>query len=248
MNVSLYQAAAAMNANSRWQEVISENLSAGGVPGFKRQELPFSAIQAGMQPSPQFGSAQSFSLPISTPVTNFSQGELRVTKSPTDFAIEGDAFFEVQLPDGSHAFTRDGEFKLGPQGQLLTKQGFSVLNESGPLRFNPAQADAIQVAPTGEIHQGVDAKGTLKLATFADPRALTPLGDGLFLAKAPQAQPQPAVGCLVRQGFTEASNTSSLTEMSNLIMAMRGYEANQKVIQTQDERMGRAISELGAAS
>ena len=131
MNVSLYQAAAAMNAASRWQELVSENLSAASVPGFKKGELSFAAVQAGL---PAHGvSGTHYVIPRATPGVNFQPGEMRATGSKTDVAIEGSGFFEVRLPDGSLAYTRDGEFHLSGEGQLTTKEGYVVLSESGPV-------------------------------------------------------------------------------------------------------------------
>src|SRR5437667_7063966 len=121
MNVGLYQAAAALNANSRWQESIAENLAASSIPGFKKQEMSFGAIAAGLIPSAAQG-AQRFSLPHATPATNFSPGELKFTGVKTDVALQGSGFFAVQMPDGATAYTRDGEFQMSPSGQLVTKQ------------------------------------------------------------------------------------------------------------------------------
>src|ERR1039457_827918 len=154
MNVSLYQAAAAMNANARWQDMISENLAAISIPGGRSRDVSFSSVQAGAQ----------FVIPAARTAVNFQPGELRPTQNPTDFALEGKGFFEVQLPNGDHAYTRDGEFHLNAQGQLVTKQGYPVLGDGGPLQFDPSNAQPLTIAATGEVSQGGDVKGKLKLA------------------------------------------------------------------------------------
>ena len=141
MNISLYQAAAAMNANARWQEVISENLASSSIPGFKRQNLSFDAIQAGLMPQGAGAQKLNFLLPRGQTSTSFTPGELKYTGAKTDVAIEGAGFFEVQQPNGASAYTRDGEFQINAQGQLTTKQGQLVLGDSGPIqldRNNPA--------------------------------------------------------------------------------------------------------------
>jgi flagellar hook-basal body protein len=151
MDVSLYQAAAAMNASTRWQETIADNLGAGQIPGFKKQELSFSAVQAGFMPRAQGacpGTTQRGTMPLASVSTNLQPGELRPTGVSTDFAIEGAGFFAVQMPDGSIGYTRDGEFHVNAQGQLTSKQGLPVLGETGPLQLDGSSGLPITVAPS----------------------------------------------------------------------------------------------------
>ncbi len=244
MNVSLYQAAAAMTASSRWQELISENLAASSVPGYKKQELSFSAIQAGLMPAPANG-PQHFALPHAAAATNFQPGELKATGVSTDIALEGRGFIPVQLPDGHTAYTRDGELHLSATGQLVTKQGFTVLGEGGPIQLDTNNHTPLSISATGEVSQGADTKGTIKAVDFTEPNLLTPISHGCFLATHPSLKPADASNTSIRQGFLEGANTSAASEMAHLITSMRMYEANQKVIQAQDERMGRVITELG---
>jgi flagellar basal-body rod protein FlgG len=247
VNVSLYQAASALNANARWQEVISENMASAAIPGFKKQELSFEAVRAGiLTPNKSSALTQPVSLPATRTHLNFSAGEVRRTDVNTDFAIEGNGFFEVQLPNGGTAYTRDGEFKTNAQGQLVTKQGYLVMGQGGPIQLDRnISSTGITVAPDGTISQGSEGRGKLNIVTFNDLNLLTPTGGGFFLAKDPALQPTDENIGIVRQGFLEGSNTSAVAEMANLISVMRAYEANQRVVQMQDERMGRAISELG---
>ena len=250
MNVSFYQAAAAMNTNARWQEMISENLAAGSVPGFKKQEMSFAVVQAGVLPygdPARAGTLLPSMLPTSSAFTNFSGGELKATGAKTDVAIEGPGFFEVQLPNGARAYTRDGEFQLNAQSQLTTKQGLLVLGEGGPLQFDP-NTGPISISSNGEISQADGAKGTLKIVNFNNPKLLTQVGGGMFEARDPNLQPVTGAKATVRQGWLEGSNTSTPMEMANLITAMRSFEANQKVVQMHDERLGRIITELGIPS
>lgn len=248
MNVSLYQAAAAMNAQARWQELITQNLAAGSVPGFRKQEISFSAVQAGLDPTAANPGASRYLIPTATAATNFQEGEIRATGNLMDFAIEGPGFFEVQLANGSRAYTRDGEFHLNAQGQLVTKQGYTVLGDGGPLQFDPNSSSPLTVSPTGEVNQGDQVRGRIRLVEFNQPRSLTAIGDGYFFADQPGLQPATATASSIRQGFLEAPNTSPTAEMASLITAMRLFEANQKVLQAQDERMGRVISDLGNPS
>ena len=163
-----------------------------------------------------------------------------------DFAIEGPGFFEVQLPNGDHAYTRDGEFQLNAQGQMVTKTGNPVLSDGGPIQFDPNNASPITVSSTGEVSQGGDVKGRLRLVEFNDPHLLTSIGGGCFLANHQDLLAKDSTASSVRQGYLEGSNTSPTSEMASLITAMRMFEANQRVLQMQDERMGHVISELGS--
>lgn len=245
MNISLYQAAAAMNANARWQEVISENLASSSIPGFKRQHLSFDAVQAGLMPQGAGAQKLNFLLPRAQASTSFAQGELKYTGAKTDVAVEGKGFFEVQLPNGATAYTRDGEFQINSSGQLATKQGHVVLGDSGPIQLDRGNAAPLMISADGEVSQGTDRKGKLRIMDFNDPRLLTPIGGGSFMATNPSVRASEVREPSVRQGFLEAANTSPVNEMASLIGVMRTFEANQRIIQLQDERMGRAISELG---
>ena len=248
MNLGLYQAAAALNANGRWQESIAQNLAASSIPGFKKQELSFGAIEAGLKPSGVPGAEnRHFALPQASSATNFSAGELKFTGGKTDLALEGKGFFAVQMADGSTAYTRDGEFQMNASGQLVTKQGHLVLGQTGPIQLDPSSAAPLSISATGEISQGVDLKGTLKVVAFDDQSLLSPISAGYFLASNPNLKPLPTPEVSFHQGYLEGANTSPTAEMAHLITAMRVYEANQRVIQAQDERMGRAITELGGS-
>ena len=107
VNVSLYQAASALDANSRWQDVIADNLASGSVPGYKQQQLSLSAIRAGlMSANGEKNQPAYFTVPQGTTSTNFSPGEMKYTGDNTDVAIEGKGFFEVALPNGSNGRKR----------------------------------------------------------------------------------------------------------------------------------------------
>jgi flagellar basal-body rod protein FlgG len=250
MNVSLYHAASALDAHDRWQELIAENLASAAIPGYKKQELNFAAVQAGLASSPATsptGQAQPFSLPYGTPATNFLPGELKYTGVPTDVAIDGKAFFEVQLPNGATGYTRDGEFHVSAQGQLITKQGYVVLGDGGPLQLDLETSEPLSISATGEVSQGSDLKGALRLTEFDDDRRLSRVNGGLFLASDPNLTSRPSAMSTVRQGWLEGANTSAVLEMANLIASMRTFETNQKMIQVQDDRMSKAIADLGTA-
>ena len=248
MNVSLYQAASALNASNRWQEVIGENLASSALHGYKKQEVSFASVQAGFLPKgvhPASGGPERFELTRAAATTNFSPGELNYTNEKFDLALEGSGFFEIQLPSGQMGYTRNGSFEANLSGILTTKAGYPLMGQNGPIQLDPKNTQNITIEKNGEIRQGADIKGKIKLVDFDKPELLTGVGGAYFLATDPRSQPQDLADPSLRQYMLEASNASSVHEMANLIMAMRMYEANQKVIQTHDERMTKAISELG---
>jgi flagellar basal-body rod protein FlgF len=243
MNFSLYQAAAALDGNLRWQQMVAENLAAGSTPGFKKQDISFSSVQAGVMahgnpsllPRPSFG-------------INLQPGSLRRTGSNSDVCIEGPGFLSVQLPNGRTGFTRDGEFHVDAAGQLLNKDNFPLLSEGGtPIQLSPLNRESITIAEGGEISQNGVLVGKLALNEFQDPKQLIRFGSGYYVAP-PTIAPGPPASSKVAQGYLESSNAVPTSEMSSLMLALRHFEANQKVIQMNDERMGRAIQELSATS
>jgi flagellar basal-body rod protein FlgF len=249
MNVSLYQAAAAMNAQARWQDMIADNLASASVPGFRKQDVSFADVQAN-SPSLISGVAPaSFFIPVAKAATSFQQGELRPTGDTLDFALDGQGFFEVQLSNGQKAYTRNGQFQLNAQGQLTDSRGDLVLSDNGPIQFDSNNNNKITVSPTGQISQGSDTKGQLRVVKFPDSNQLAVTTGGLLISTHPNLKPTPAgPETSVRQGFLEAANTSPTTEMGQLITAMRMFEANQKVLQMQDSRMGETINDLAGTS
>jgi flagellar basal-body rod protein FlgG len=248
MDVSLYQAAAAMNATAQWQELIAENLTAAPISGGRKRDISFSDVQAGMDPNATGSAGSNYFIPTAHTVTNFQPGELHASSNPMDFALDGPGFFTIQLSNGQKAYTRGGEFTLNAKGQLVTNQGNAVLGQGGPLQFNPNSTDPVTISPSGDVSQGEQPVGKLQLAEFSHPEALTMIGADNFRSDTAEAQPTEATSTKVRQGFLEGANTSPTTEMSGLVTAMRMFEANQKVMQMQSDRMSRTISELGGTS
>jgi flagellar basal-body rod protein FlgF len=254
MNVSLYQAAAALNANSRWQDVISGNLASSSIPGFKKQELSLAAVRAGLMPSSNLNGSnlpQFFTVPKATSSTSFLAGEMQATDDKNDVAIEGKGFFSVQLPNGTTAFTRDGEFHVTSAGKLVTKDGYAVLSDRGtagvptPIQLDLTNRAPMSISATGVVSQGSAEAGKLKITEFDKPELLTQISGAYFTANDPKLVSSTGAST-VRQGYLEGSNISVVGEMANMITAMRSFEANQHIIQMQDDRLGKTISDLGS--
>lgn len=248
MDVSLYSAAAAMNATERWQDMVADNLSSASVPGARQQEISFSAVQAGLASAAASGSsAGRYVIPFAGATTNFKPGELKATGGNLDMALEGPGFFTVRLPDGTQAYTRDGEFRLNSQGQLTTKQGYVVVSDNGTITIDPNNPAPISISTDGQVSQGADVKGKISVTDFGNLNALTVGNGGYFQANA-AALPKAATGTSVRQGFVEESNTSPTLAMASLLTSMRMFESNQKVMQMQSDRMSKTITDLSGTS
>jgi flagellar basal body rod protein FlgG len=248
MDVSLYSAAAAMNATERWQDLVADNLSSSSVPGARQQEMSFSSVQAGMSSIDSGAANQSYVIPFAAAATNFSQGELKATGNNLDMALEGPGFFSVQKPDGSKAYTRDGEFELNNQGQLVTKQGYPVSSSGGTLTFDPNNTAPIAVSTDGQVSQGGDVKGSIAVTEFANMKGVSLGAGGYFQSNDTISQPKTSTTTSVRQGFVEESNTSPTLAMASLLTSMRMFESNQKVMEMQSDRMSKTISDLSGTT
>ena len=173
------------------------------------------------------------------------QGNLQQTENRFDLAIRGNGYFQVQLPSGETAYTRDGTFGLSPDGTIVTAEGFVV----APGITIPAAARDVTINASGEVQAKIDGQtnpqtvGQIQLAIFANEGGLEAVGDNLFLAtpasgQSQQAAPgQPGYG-QVLQGFIETSNVNVVQEITALITAQRAYEMNSKVIKTADDMAG----------
>lgn len=246
MNVGLYQGVAAMQALEQWQAAVSQNLASATVPGYKRIDVDFhAALDARSRQNLSGPAAQQSarSMPQAALRRDFSQGELRATNEPDNLAIQGEGYFQVQGPDGKTAYTRDGEFHRNADGTLVTKTGLPVLGQSGePMQFDPKKGP-VSFGADGRVVQGIAEVGRLGVFSFDQTHAQS-LDGGLF--RPGEGQTASAVETpAVESGFLEGSNVSPLHSMVELITVQRAYEANQKAINTQDQRLSSAIQILG---
>jgi flagellar basal-body rod protein FlgG len=199
--------------------------------------------------------------------TSFEQGALKETQSDFDLALDGRGFMTVATPWGER-YTRNGSFQLGKEGYLETKEGYPVLGEKGPIQVkaNNFQVDKqgqvwVNAAYTEDPNRQVSKQDntweettlldTLKLVAFDKDRYLQKQGSSLYQATdiSGEAQLMPLdARPRVVQGFTEASNVNPVLEMVNMIEVNRAYEANQKVIQTEDSMLGTLINQVSKVS
>ena len=247
MNIGIYKGAAALGAYDKWQEILSQNLAAGSVPGYKKSEISFDSVsEDGSKRNLRTHSSDGSPgvMPKASATINFSPGEVRRTGADYDFAIQGDGFFQIQRPNGEMGYTRDGQFQLKSDRTLITSSGLTVMGESGPIVF-PEGAGAISINADGMIYQGEEPVAKLAVYRFEDLEKLRRVSDGLMAPPDKANQPAPVEKPAILSGYLEQSNVSPLTEMVNLIAVSRAYEACQKVIQSHDEESDKAIQVLG---
>jgi flagellar basal-body rod protein FlgG len=252
MNLSLYSAATGMEAQQLNLNTIANNLANVNTPGFKRSKIEFQDLLYQKPRASGTDSGGGNLVPTGIEVGNgtriaatskiFTQGQLNDTGSKFDLAIQGDGFYEVQRPDGTIGYTRDGSFKLNAQGQVVTVDGLPLLSGFQAI---PIGATSVDVSQNGQVTVQ-SASGTqsyrLTLTRFANPSGLRSMGGNLYEETTASGSPETGApgeqgfGSIM-QGYTESSNVNIVEEMVNLITAQRAYEINSKTIQTSDEML-----------
>lgn len=254
MDRSLWIAKTGLDGQQTRLSVISNNLANVNTNGFKRGNPVFEDLiyqnmrQVGSQ------SSQNTQLPsglylgtgvrIVATEKQHEQGNLVKTDGKLDVAVEGRGFFQVLMPEGDTAYTRDGSFQIDAQGQIVTANGYVVQ----PAITIPADAQAVSIGADGTVEVSVPGSatptsvGTIQLADFINPVGLQPIGKNMYLESAASGSPQvgdPGTSGLgtVAQGFVETSNVNVVEEMVNMIEAQRAYEMNAKAIQASDQMM-----------
>ena len=251
---SLWTSATGMQAQELNIDVIANNLANVNTSGFKKSRAEFQdLLYESMRPA---GAASSADTTIPTGVQLghgtrpsavqklFGQGDFENTENQLDWAIEGDGFFQIELPNGDTSYSRCGEFKLDADGRIVNADGFLLV----PQMTIPTDTVSITVGMDGTVSviQADDPVpseiGTIQLARFVNPAGLRSLGKNLFVPT--EASGDEIVGTpgengfgTIAQGFLEMSNVSVVDEMVNMITAQRAYETNSKVIQTADDML-----------
>jgi len=253
---SLWIAKTGLDAQQTQMDVIANNLANVSTSGFKRSRAVFEDLlyQTLRQPGAQ--SSQQTQLPtglqvgtgVRTVATEriFTQGNLQQTSNSKDLAIQGEGFFQVLLPDGTTAYTRDGSFQVDSQGQLVTSSGFAIQ----PAMTIPADTLSITVGRDGTVsvtQPGSTAPvqvGALQLATFVNSAGLQSMGENLYTETAASGTantntPGSNGAGLISQGYVETSNVNVAEELVNMIQTQRAYEINSKAITTSDQMLQR---------
>lgn len=253
---ALSTGALGMSAQQRTVDNIANNLANVNTTGYKRTTIAFQDMfyetisnsrhgvsgggEVGNGPDLQIGHG---SQAVAT-IRNFMQGPVQETGNPLDIALSGSGFFQVELPDGNLAYTRDGSFSRDANGLMVNNSGLPLAD----LIEIPMEAVAVDISQDGIVsaqmagNNGLMHLGQIELAKFINPGGLTALGDNLFAET--EASGMPFYGtpgsegfAVLRQGYLEQSNVDIVTEMVKLIEAQRAYETNSKVVQTAEDMM-----------
>ncbi|MCE3006107.1 MAG: flagellar basal-body rod protein FlgG [Rickettsiales bacterium] len=252
---SLNIAATGLNAQQTNVDVISQNLANMTTTGYKSQRAEFQdLIYQDLVRVGTNSSDQGTTLPVGVQLglgvqtagisRNNNQGTVTQTSQPFDLAVQGKGFFQVEQPDGTIAYTRDGTFKLSEDGIIVNAQGLTVQ----PAITVPDDAVDVSINLSGEVAvtlSGVvdpQILGQLEMATFINPGGLEAIGDNLFVETTASGPPilgnagEDGVGGLL-QGYVENSNVNPVSEVTSLIVAQRAYEMNTKVITASDQML-----------
>ena len=251
---SLWIAKTGMEAQQMQLDTISHNLANVSTNGFKRGHVVFEDLiyqnlrQAGAASSDQttLPTGLQVGLGVRSVATsrNFSQGNLQQTSNNLDLAIKGNGFIQIQMPDGTTGYTRDGSLQVDGSGQLVTNNGYAVQ----PAITIPNNAQSITIAADGTVNVALPGQATaqpvgqLNLASFVNPAGLEPKGQNLWAETAASGTPSAGapgsngLGSL-QQGYVETSNVNVVEELVAMIATQRAYELNSKAIQTSDQML-----------
>lgn len=252
---SLDIASTGVLAQQMYVDVISQNLANINTTSFKRerpefQDLLYQTLRRVGVNSTDSGTIVPTGIQLGLGVKtaaiyrNMQQGPLQQTENPLDVAIQGKGFFQIELPNGTIAYTRSGTFQLSAEGNIVTADGFNV----SPTITIPQNTVSVSIEKTGEVFAKLDGQtdpqniGQLQLANFLNEAGLEATGNNQYLET--PASGAPIVGNpgedgygSIQQGYLEASNVDPVTEITNLIRAQRAYEMNTRVISKSDEML-----------
>lgn len=254
MNPALWIAKTGLDAQQTRMDVIANNLANVSTTGFKKGRASFEDLlyQNVRQPGAQ--STQNTQIPsglmlgtgvkVNSTEKIFTQGNIIQTGNNLDMAIQGRGFFQITMPDGSIAYTRDGEFQLNSNGQVVTANGYPLQ----PAITVPPNTQSITIGNDGTVTVTVAGSttptqiGTVQLADFINPAGLQPIGQNLYQQTAASGTAQtgtPGLNGLgtLQQGALESSNVNTVESLVNMIECQRAYEINSKAIATTDQML-----------
>jgi flagellar basal-body rod protein FlgF len=233
-------AASGMRARMESLDMLANNMANADTSGYKT-DREFYNLYVSADAEAAEGTPATLPV-IERPWTDFSQGSLRTTGSPTDLALSGKGFFVVDGPSGS-LFTRNGNFHVSPAGRLVTSEGYPLRGVGGAkLQVDPAIA--VEVSPDGSVSQKGQPVGQIEIADFSDADSVTKQGASYFRS---DAAVQPAAGAEVAQGKLESSNVGPAESAARLVSVMRQFEMLQKAA-TLGGQMNQAAVEIARVS
>ena len=219
----------------REMQIVANNIANSATTGYRQEGMVFSeyvrAVEGGASLSMGHGNVRQ---------TSFVQGTLTQTGGTFDFAIEGDGFFLIQTPDGER-LTRAGSFSPNAQGDLVTPDGYAVLDAGGAPVFIPPGAASLSVSPDGSISADGAFVGQIGLVQPVDVTTMIREGGVMFRA---EGGFEPSDTARMMQGFVEESNVDPIGQLARMIEVQRAYEMGQNFLNSEDERVRRAMDAM----
>ncbi|MBK1851670.1 MULTISPECIES: flagellar basal-body rod protein FlgG [unclassified Marinobacter] len=262
MHPALWVSKTGLSAQDTNMSTISNNLANVNTTGFKRDRAVFQDLLYQINRQPGGLNTQNSELPsglqLGTGVRvvgtakQFGQGNLQITEQPLDLAVSGRGFLQVQLPDGQTAYTRDGQFQLNANGDVVTPDGYALQ----PNINIPENATSVTIGKDGTVSAITDDQaapvvlGQITLVDFINPQGLQAIGNNLFKetnASGDPAEGEPGLAGLgsLEQGMIESSNVEVVEELVNMITTQRAYEMNSKVVSTTDQMLQFITQNIG---
>lgn len=262
MHPALWVSKTGLSAMDTKMSTISNNLANVNTTGFKRDRAVFQDLLYQVNRQPGGMSTENSELPsglqLGTGVRvvgttkQFSQGNLEVTEQPLDMAVNGRGFMQILLPDGQVAYTRDGQFQLNSDGDIVNPDGYTL----EPNINVPENATNITIGKDGTVTAVVDDQaapinlGEITLVDFINPQGLQAMGNNLYKATNASGDPaegEPGIGGLgtVEQGMIESSNVEVVEELVSMITTQRAYEMNSKVVSATDQMLQFITNNIG---
>jgi flagellar basal-body rod protein FlgG len=253
MNLALWSAKTGLDAQNTQMAVIANNLANANTTGFKSDRAAFQDLlyqnvrQVGAQSTQntQYSTGLTLGTGVSIVATekDYTQGSVTQTNGTLDLSISGKGFFQITMPDGTLAYSRDGSLSLDNQGNVVTASGYPL----APAITIPAGTQSVTIGADGSVTAVSAANktttiGQIQLADFINEEGLQPTGNNLLVESAASGSPQvgtPGTNGLgtVSQGSLETSNVNTVTELVNMIECQRAYEMNSKAITTVDQML-----------
>lgn len=219
----------------RQMELVANNVANMNTTGFKAEQPLFIEYVNKPQRDEKYSMVQDYAT-----LRDLAAGPITQTGNPLDAALEGDGYFTLDTIDGPR-YTRNGNFTMNAERQLVNSQGLPVLDDSGNPLTIPQNATDITITPDGIVMGDAQQVGRLGIATFRNEQFMTQMGNGLYQT---DEKPVQSENTVVRQGFLEGSNVQSIVEMTTMVDVNRQYQNIQNLLKTEHDRLRNAYSKL----
>ena len=241
----IYTSGLGMTRETKRLDIVSNNLANASTTAFKSDGAVCGTFKKALNDVMVAGSRidiANYTPDVVNTYTKFTQGSLYSTGNATDLDISNDdnAFFTVEDDNGNRFYTRDGAFVIDKDNFLVTAQGYKVMGTDGYISLDDKE---FGVSNLGQVTNGNEVIGNLLITSFENPESLSKIGNNLIEASN-ESVTRDFEG-EIQQSYLEMSNVNTVSEMVNMIAISRAYEANQKVLQSQDEMLGKAVSDVG---